>query len=395
VLGWLGYGYAAQELLQRLVRSIWFVVAAWLGASLVRRWLVVTGRRLARARAAAQVGATADRQPAADGEVGESEVDLVALGADSRQLLNAAVLLIVVVALAGIWGDVVPALGVFDDVELWNQTTTVGGVQRSVPVTLFDLLVALVTTIAGFMLARNLPSLLDIILLRHGGVSAGARYTAGTLTRYAITAIAALTVLDQLGASALQLGWAAAALGVGIGFGLQEIVANFICGLILLFERPVRVGDVVTIGDASGTVSKIRIRATTIRDWEEKELIVPNKELITGRLLNWTLSDGVIRVFVGVGVAYGSDVDKAMNLIREAAQENPQVVDDPEPRVHFEKFGDSSLQLTLRAYISDVAQRLTVNTELHRAIDRKFRENGVVIAFPQRDIHVRSGGQVS
>jgi potassium efflux system protein len=394
-LGWLGYGYAGQELLRRLVRSSWFLVAAWLGASLVRRWLVVTGRRLARARAAAKVGAITDGKPVAEGEVGESEVDLVALGADSRHLLNAAVLLIVVVAMAGIWGDVVPALGVFDDVELWNQTATVDGVQRSVPVTLFDLLVAAVTAVAGFLLARNLPSLLDIMLLRYGRVGAGARYTAGTLTRYAVTAIATFTVLNQLGASALQLGWAAAALGVGIGFGLQEIVANFICGLILLFERPVRVGDVITIGDASGTVSKIRIRATTIRDWEEKELIVPNKELITGRLLNWTLTDGVIRLLLEVGVAYGSDVDKALALIREAATENPRVVDHPEPRVNFERFGDSSLQLTLRAYISDVTERLAVTTELHRAIDRKFRENGVVIAFPQRDIHVRSGGPVS
>ena len=168
-------------------------------------------------------------------------------------------------------------------------------------------------------------------------------------------------------------------------------MANFICGLILLFERPVRVGDVVTIGDASGVVSRIRIRATTIRDWEQKELVVPNKELITGRLLNWTLSDAVTRVFITVGVAYGSDVDRAMALIREAAEENPRVLDDPEPVVHFEQFADSSLNLTLRAYTGALSDRLPATTELHKAIDQKFRAAGIVIAFPQRDVHFHSG----
>ena len=176
-------------------------------------------------------------------------------------------------------------------------------------------------------------------------------------------------------------------LGVGIGFGLQEIIANFISGLILLFEQPVRIGDVVTIGDASGTVSRIRIRATTIRDWDNKELIVPNKEFVTGRVLNWSLSDATIRVSLAVGIAYGSDVDKAMALLREAADENENVVDDPEPSVIFDGFGDSSLTLNLRAYIADVDQRFPTITALHYAVDQKFRAAGIVIAFPQQDVH--------
>jgi potassium efflux system protein len=208
---------------------------------------------------------------------------------------------------------------------------------------------------------------------------------------YVIVALAVVLMLRPLGVNASQLGWAAAALGVGIGFGLQEIVANFISGLILLFERPVRVGDVITIGDASGTVSKIRIRATTLRDWEQKELIIPNKELITGRLLNWTLSDEMTRLFISVGVAYGSDVDRAMALIREAAEQNGRVLADPEPRVHFEKFADSSLNLTLRAYVGALSDRLPAMTELNGAIDQKFRAAGIVVAFPQRDVHLYAG----
>ena len=139
---------------------------------------------------------------------------------------------------------------------------------------------------------------------------------------------------STLGLQWSNIQWLVAALSVGLGFGLQEIVANFISGIILLFERPIRVGDVVTVGDVSGTVTRIRIRATTIRDFEQKELLIPNKELITGRLLNWTLSDAVTRVFLTVGVTYGSDVEKAMALILEAAVENPLVLQDPEPLMH-------------------------------------------------------------
>jgi len=392
-LGWFGYSYTAQELVRRLSQTIWSLAAIWLGVALVRRWLQMTGRRLTYQESRASHG-DAPPQPAegseganVDGEIGGPEVDLVALNVDSRKLLKAIVLLSVALAVAGIWSDVFPALGVFEDVHLWNQTDLVDGVEQTKPVTLLDLLLAAVIGVVGCILARNVPSLLEIILLRQGSVSAGGRYTAGTLTRYAITAVTVLVVLQRIGLSGSQLGWAAAALGVGIGFGLQEIVANFICGLILLFERPVRIGDVVTIGDASGVVSKIRIRATTIRDWEQKELVVPNKELITGRLLNWTLSDPVIRILISVGVAYGSDVERAMALVREAAEENPLVLDEPGPRAHFEQFGDSSLQLTLRAYTGEVADRWTVTTELHQAIDRKFRAAGIVIAFPQRDVH--------
>ena len=401
-LALVGFTYAAEDLMRRLFRSIWFLMVIWLGAALVHRWLLLTGRRLVYREAVAARDADPAREhgeemkagegPRVDGDIGSPEVDLVALDADSHKLLNASVLVAAALALVGIWGDAIPALGILENVELWSRQATVGGVEQSVPVTLADLLLAAVIGAGGYVLARNLPSLLDIILLKQGRLTAGGRYTVATLTRYLVTAVAALVVLQVLGASGSQLGWAAAALGVGIGFGLQEIVANFICGLILLFERPVRIGDVVTIGDASGVVSKIRIRATTIRDWEQKELVVPNKELITGRLLNWTLSDAVTRIFIQVGVAYGSDVDRAMALIREAADENPRVLDEPEPVVHFEQFADSSLTLTLRAYTGSLSDRLPAITELHQAIDRKFRAAGIVIAFPQRDVHHYYGG---
>lgn len=403
VLAYSGYLYTTQELTQSVFESIWLVTAIWLVAGLVRRWLLMTSRRLAynKARAALEAarakraGEAGAAEPGEEGDIGEPEIDLVALDTDSRQLLNAAVLLFGVLGLAAVWGNVVPALGIFEQVSLWNKTDLVDGVEQLVPVTLNDLLLAVVVVIGSYVLATNLPSLLNIILLKQGRVSAGTRYTVQTLTSYAITGLAILLVLNLLGVRAAQLGWAAAALGVGIGFGLQEIVANFICGLILLFERPIRVGDIITVGDATGTVNKIRIRATTIRDWEQKELFIPNKELITGRLLNWTLSDAMTRITVVVGVAYGSDTDKAMALMREAAEECPTVLAEPAPFVHFEEFADSTLNLTLRIFVGSPSERLASQTDVLKRIDQKFKDAGIVIAFPQRDVHIFAEPSVS
>ena len=179
-----------------------------------------------------------------------------------------------------------------------------------------------------------------------------------------------------------------AALSLGIGFGLQEIVANFISGLIILFEQPVRVGDTVTVGGVSGRVTKIRIRATTIRDFDQRELLVPNKEFITQQLLNWSLSDQVTRWVVEVGVAYGSDVDKAIAIIQDAIRRQPLILADPEPLVTFDEFGDNSLIIRTRFFMEQLDKRLQVASNLRLDINRRLNDEGIVVAFPQRDVHL-------
>jgi potassium efflux system protein len=255
-------------------------------------------------------------------------------------------------------------------------------------VTLIDLCVAILVAVVTVAAARNVPSLIEIVLRQRQTVTAGNRLALATLTRYTIAAIGIGVTLSIIGVNWSKLQWLIAALGVGIGFGLQEIVANFISGLIILMERPIRVGDLVTVGESSGTVTRVQIRATTIRTWDRQELLVPNKEFITARVLNWSLSDEIIRIFFHVGVAYGSDVEKALQLIEEAANEHPDVLSDPAPLVTFEEFGDNSLNLGLRCFVASLDIRLETATSLHRAINRKFAEAGIVIAFPQRDIHL-------
>ena len=191
-----------------------------------------------------------------------------------------------------------------------------------------------------------------------------------------------------MGGSWSQIQWAVAALSVGIGFGLQEIVANFISGLIILFEQPIRVGDVVTVGNTSGRVTKIRIRATTIRDFDRRELLVPNKEFITQQLLNWSLSDQVTRITIEVGVAYGTDLDRALAIVREAAMQHPVIVNDPEPIVTFEEFGDNSLLIRVRFFLDQLDTRLQTTSELMLDINRRLNAAGIVVAYPQRDVHL-------
>ena len=238
--------------------------------------------------------------------------------------------------------------------------------------------------------SKNLPGLLEITILNRLGMDAGGRHAFSTLCRYAITAIGIIVFFKTIGFQWSSVQWLIAALGVGLGFGLQEIVANFISGIIVLFERPFRVGDTVTVGNVSGTVSRIRIRATNILDWDRKELIVPNKEFITGQLVNWSLADPISRFIIKVGIAYGSDVELAEKLLIKVLDENPLVLKEPKPTAYFLGFGDNSLNFELRIFIGNIDHWMPTRHELHKAIDREFRKAGIVISFPQRDVHFDS-----
>jgi potassium efflux system protein len=399
ILAVLGYVYTAVQFGTRLVDSLWLLVAIILIHQLLVRWVLLTERRLVfkdalerhRAqRAAREANQEADTASAENTLLAAEEtgVDYVALSANSKKLINTVLSVVAALGLWAIWSTVMPAFRILNDISLWRYSARVDGAEQLLPVTLGDAMLGLLIVVFGWIAARQLPSLIEIVLLTRLDITAGGRYAVSKLTQYTIIAVGIVMVFSVLGGSWSQIQWLVAALGVGIGFGLQEIVANFICGLILLFERPIRIGDVVTVGETSGVVTRIRIRSTTIRNWDQKELIVPNKEFITGRLLNWTLSDPMARIVARVGIAYGSDVGLAMKLVREAVAEHGRVLEEPEPLVTFEDFGDSALVIALRCYIESMDSRLQIHSELNEAINRKFTEAGIVIAFPQRDIHL-------
>lgn len=389
----VGYYYSALYLAARVHLTLWSLIALYLARDLLLRALSLTQRRMrfeeAMRRREERRQAQAGGQEGDNLVVEEPEYDIHQLSAQVRQLVQTGYLIGILIVIWLIWSDVVPALRFLDTITLpITSSKLVDGVEREVPLTLGDLLSGLL--LAGFTLlaGRNLPAVLELTLLQRLPLSRGAAYAIKAITQYTVALLGIVLIFSTLGLQWSSIQWLVAALGVGLGFGLQEIVANFVSGLILLFEQPIRVGDVVTVEGITGTVSRIRIRATTIVNWDRQELVIPNKAFITGQLINWTLSDTVNRVVITIGVAYGSDVERAMALLEEAAREHPMVLDEPAPRVTFEEFGDNALTLRLRAYLDDLDYRLTLITDLHRSINRKFEAAGIEIAFPQRDLHL-------
>ena len=263
-------------------------------------------------------------------------------------------------------------------------------VRQTKVVSLRHLLKALFILAVSIFAVRNLPAFLELVLLKHLPVEQSIRHAVKAIFGYLILLVGVVWAGRAMYIGWSQIQWLATALTFGLAFGLQEIFANFIAGIILLLERPIRIGDVISVDDVTGTVSKIRIRATTITDFDRKEYVVPNKEFITGRVLNWTLSDKVNRIKIGVGIAYGSDVRRAKQLVMEICENHPLVVDSPPTVVTFEEFGDSSLNLTARTFLKDFDARWPAIDGINLAIDDAFKAKGIEIAFPQRDLHIRT-----
>ncbi|MBN1554875.1 MAG: mechanosensitive ion channel [Phycisphaerae bacterium] len=399
-LAWAGYPYLASHLTLRLTASSWLIVGLLICQGLILGWLRVLFYGISLRRRKHQV--RSDPESASDENMSSlSEAELSEVKAQSRQVLRYIIVVILVLGLWGIWKDSLPALRRISRIPTWNTTrqvpehtdqlngsTPTKTVTETVPVTLGDIALAVVVVILTMIAARSGPGVIRFLMLRRLAIDDGAKYAVTVILRYVIGVVGFVIALGLLGLRWGSIQWLVAAMTVGLGFGLQEIFANFVSGLIILFERPVRLGDTVTIGDTVGTVSRLRIRATTITDWDRKETIVPNKEFITGRLMNWTLSDKVLRLILRVGIAYGSDTELAEQLLLRVAKEHSLVLHDPPPVVVFTEFGDNALQFELRVFFRGVNHYLEVWHGLNMAVDKAFRQAGVTIAFPQRDTHL-------
>jgi potassium-dependent mechanosensitive channel len=386
-----GYVYTAVALTQMLLVSAGAVFVVWLGYHLAARALVLGARRLA----AARTNAGTPGSTPASGEDGQRleaaagrEITLDDVSQQVRALLEVAATLLVGIWLLAIWADTAPALAALDDIALWNVSRTIDGAAQLAPISLLAVLGALLVVVLMVIASRNLPGLLQL-LLRPLALEAATLYAVTSLCRYAIILVGIVASLGLLGLEWSKLQWLVAALGVGIGFGLQEIIANFVSGLILLFERPVRVGDTVTIGSFSGTVARIDIRATTLVDWDNREVVVPNKAFLTEKVVNWTLSDTVTRIIIKVGVSYDSSPAVVRDTLLEVAREQTEVLAEPAPVVLLLGFGASTLDFELRCHVARMSDRLRATDGLHHAIATAFRERGITIDYPQLDVHIR------
>jgi potassium efflux system protein len=242
----------------------------------------------------------------------------------------------------------------------------------------------------SFLASWIIQKLLTERVLARRRVEAGVQVAIARLVHYVLIFIGFVVALLALGFEFTKLTIVLSALGVGIGFGLQSIVNNFVSGLILLFERPVRVGDFIELGDKWAEIKKIGLRATTVQTFDQADVIIPNADLVTNQVINWTLSNRCVRLIIPVGVAYGSDISLVMETLLASARENSKIAEAPAPQVLFLSFGESALEFELRVWVLDADNRLLVSSELHQEIDRRFREAKIEIAFPQRDLHLRN-----
>jgi potassium efflux system protein len=402
----LGYYFTSQQLAQRFFLTFCLLLGIVLAGALASRWMLLRRRRLLieqsrRHDDAAKQPALADELPIEPQE--PTAEQLRSQVRQTQRLLTTVMLGIALVGMWFTWSDVLFSQRISEDWWVWQSTVTVsetvtsdGGEpvtrtrQIMEKVTVADIISAVLVMIVTILATRNIPGLLEFALLRRLPLDTSIRYAITTLASYAIAFVGLVIAGKLVGLHWDQIQWMATALTFGLAFGLQEVFANFVAGVIILFEQPVRVGDVVEIDNITGVVSKIRIRATTITDWNRKDYIVPNKEFITGKVLNWTRSDDTNRAVINVGVAYGSDTDRVRELLLQVAHAHPHVLEDPGPLASFEGFGDNSLNFVLRAFIGEMNKRLSTIHDLHTQINKTFAAAGIEISFPQRDLHIRS-----
>jgi potassium-dependent mechanosensitive channel len=395
-----GFYYTALRLSLCLQATVWMVLGLAFAHVVAGRWLTAVYRRLAM-DAAARSLRIAQTEPtpaevksvAAAGSLGAddeppSEVDLEKVDAQTQRLLHSVAVLLMAGGLCLVWSDVFPALRFLSDIKLW------GGGDNSPIVSLANVLEAGIAVVMTIVAAANLPGLIEMLVLQRLPLDNGVRYAIFAVVRYAIAVLGLAVAGDAVGIGWPKLQWLAAAISFGLGFGLQEIFANFVSGLIVLFERPVRIGDTVTVGDVTGVVSRIRMRATTIVDGDRKELIVPNKEFITARLVNWTLSDSVIRLVIPLGLTYGSDPQQAQRLLLRLAGEQHTVLKNPPAKAVFVGFGEKTINFELRVFVGNVEALMPTRHQLNMAIERAFRAAGIDIAIPQRENSARLANNV-
>ncbi|MCC9602533.1 mechanosensitive ion channel [Stieleria sp. JC731] len=393
ILAMAGYLDTTSRLGRSLQSTFLLLVVVVLTSGLISRWMMLKKRDLARqkakelrARRAAEMQADASSPTAAAKEAGivlhEEDIDFGAIDQQSRQTSFVISSILAIVGLGYIWSDVIPALKLFDE---W--AITIGSGEEAEKVSVLDAVIASISIAVTIYITRVLPGLFDLLVLGRTSLDSGARYAISTLLRYALIIFGAVFVMNLLSVPYDKLGWLLAAASVGLGFGLQEIVANFISGIILLLERPVRVGDVVTIDDTTGIVSRIQMRATTVTNWDRKELVIPNKDLITQKLLNWSLTNVVNRLTLKIGVAYGTDPNQVRRILFDVVTSHPEVMVDPAPLINFESFGDSSLDFVIRLYLEKLDNRIEITHQLNTAIANALSKANIEIPFPQRDVN--------
>jgi potassium efflux system protein len=387
----LAVGGSQTALVFALAVSVYHLVAraidqnAWRWAQPDQSWArrltsAVALRAAARSRMAgfgseSTITSTHPTEPADDSDLHDD------LAAVLRRLCAYAVTGMTLLSTAWIWDLDLALLRFLLSQPLWS-------LDLQTQITLGDVTKATAVVLVGVLAGRYMKALFALTIFPRMSDDPGVRFAVLTLCRYAVLALTSIMALGAIHLDLAKIGVVLAALGVGLGFGLQEIVSNFVCGIILLLERPIRINDVVTVAGTTGKVDRINIRATTIVNSDNQCMIVPNREFITGNLVNWTHKDKIMGVSIKVGVAYGTDPDRVVKLLLAIAGDDADVLIDPAPGASLEGFGDSALLFTLHAFVPDPGLVGTVRHRLCTEIQRRFAREQINIPLPTQELFV-------
>ncbi|MGL5007574.1 MAG: miniconductance mechanosensitive channel MscM [Plesiomonas sp.] len=397
----LGYLSTSRALLARVEVSLVVWLFLLLVYYLTRRWMLIQRRRIAFERAkhrrseilAQRARSDDDNNSSNDAAldmIEEPVIDLDVISAKSLQLIRSVISLAALGSLVLIWSELHSAFAFLDNVNLWNVMDISNGVESIQPITLGSLLFAGLSLMITAKIIRNLPALMELALLQHLDLTPGTGYAITTLTKYSIIILGIMITASMIGVDWGKLQWLVAALGVGLGFGLQEIFANFISGLIILFEKPIRIGDTVTIRDLTGTITKINTRATTIVDWDRKEIIVPNKAFITEQFINWSLSDPITRIVLRIPAPPDADSELVSRLIEQAARHTTNALETPAPEVYLVDLQQGIPLYEIRLYAAEMGHRMPIRNDLHKNVLALFRAHQLELPYPPSQIRVET-----
>ncbi|MDF7670093.1 miniconductance mechanosensitive channel MscM [Orbaceae bacterium ESL0721] len=399
----LGYLSTAEELLGRLE----FSVIIWFGLLviyfMIRRWMWIQRRRIEFERTKQRRLERIQRAKATEeelaslneGNIEEPIINLDVISAQSLQLVRSIVVMIALISMILLWSELHSAFSFMNNIRLWGTSSIIKGVEVEQYITLGALFIAILIMTITIQLVKNLPALLELGILQHLDLAPGTGYAIATISKYVLLMIGSSIAFSFIGIDWSKIQWLIAALGVGLGFGLQEIFANFISGLIILFEKPVRIGDTVTIRELTGSITKINTRATTIVDWDRKEIVMPNKAFITEQLINWSLSDSITRIVLTIPATIDADSHLVLQILKQAADDCGYVLKDPEPQVFLVDIQEGIQLFELRLFAAEMGHRMPLRSEIQQLIIEAYRKHNLTLPFPPLQTNLEAIGRKS
>lgn len=383
-----GYYYTTVKLINRLAYTFYFGLLYWLLKNTIRRMMHTAENNLLKQRLQKLTNLKLKKEK----NHNKHGIRFEFIGAKAFKLVNIILLAFIAICIYTLWNDLAGVLGYLKTINIISNEQIIGGQKVITNVlSVADVLLAVLILAIASILNRNLPTLLErIMLLRSDNTSKSTAYTIKIVSSYGITALGIIFAAGSLGIKWENLQWLVAALSVGLGFGLQEIFSNFVSGLIILFERQIRVGDIITLSGLSGTVNKIRMRSTTIISFENKEVMIPNRQFITSALTNWSLSNTVTKLEFTVGIAYGSDVEKAKSLLRQIISRCSYISKSNQPVVYIQSLAESSVNILCEVFVSEIGKRKATNDYLCCETLRIFAENNIEIPFNMLDVNIKN-----